>query len=447
MREAAPRRHRLDRVRREREQRSAGSAPPSQTIFGTSGATSTASSHALELGLVADEQRAALEERPQVLLREPGARRAAERAAGCGRCRRSAPPRSRRARAPAPSRRRRAGRPSASRAACAGGARRSAIPASGLLISWATTAASLPERRHLLHEEHALVRLLELRASSPRRGSRACGSSVSSSRAGALELGHHVVPRPREVARSRRRWRPGRARRGRPRPPRRPRARAGGPGGAPGARRGPPRGRASPRPPRGCPRPSGAATRRPARPRAPSESCTSRTPSTRLSGACAWQAAVEQSGALRIGTITARTRDPAAFSVDAHAVGALGPLEGPVRAVADRALLGVLVHERARLVGLRADLDPPRLVEDPDPLDPGLGADRVDDAAHALGVVAQHRVARRAQDDVGVAVGARRARGRSGGGAGRRGSRGPRPRRRAAPRRRGPARDAARGGP
>ena len=48
----------------------------------------------------------------------------------------------------------------------------------------------------------------------------------------------------------------------------------------------------------------------------------------------------------------------------------------------------------------------PGLVEDPDPLDPGLGADRVDDPAHALGVVAQHRVPRRAQDHVGVAVGA-----------------------------------------
>ena len=57
----------------------------------------------------------------------------------------------------------------------------------------------LAERRHLLHEEHALVRLSSSVVVSSTRVS-SVRFQPSSSDARVLELGHHVVPRPGEVA-------------------------------------------------------------------------------------------------------------------------------------------------------------------------------------------------------------------------------------------------------
>ena len=81
------------------------------------------------------------------------------------------------------------------------------------------------------------------------------------------------------------------------------------------------------------------------------------------------------------------------------------PFERQRLGVALHAPLGALVHHPAGLPRVGRNRDPSVLVEQADTADAALAAEFLDDVEQRVAVVAQHLVARAAQDDVGDARG------------------------------------------
>ena len=132
---------------------------------------------------------------------------------------------------------------------------------------------------------------------------------------------------------------------------------------------------------------------------------TSRTPRTCWSAACAWHAAFQQLGSFSIGLIKPASRSPFSLRKILRRSGRFRRVSGCSWGVAGDAGLDSLVHERAHLVLVGREADPPLLVVDPDAPDAGLGADRRDDVVDLVAVVVQHAVAGAALDRLADPVG------------------------------------------
>ena len=283
------------------------------------------------------------------------------------------------------------------------------MPASGLLISWATTAASFPSDaifstitiwwcvfsswRVFSSTRCSSVRL------RPSRSSRAC-----------CEVARHLVPRAGELAHLVAACAPARAPRGRPSPARS-MARAQ-PLHRPQHER-PEQEEAEQRGRRGRSRTARTASASRRRASAASacaiESRTSRMPRTRCVAGCTWHG-----GALRL--VVDRRDDPEDAAAAARGASGCGRrARGRPSAAARRGrrctASECLSTSEPSSSRRERDPDPALLVVDADGVDALLGGDVLDDPAHAVGVVAEHPVVGGAVDDAGGAVGRRARRG------------------------------------